>query len=254
MINLERLRLEGNPILDTTPIYPLTQRVPPVDIDIPIFEYRPWDINEDGNVNAVDSALVTAALRQSGDGIVNPRTDVNGDGQVDNQDLLLVTEHFDVKDAGAPLIGAGLAVLDPTTLEMLDRGVLKVELDRLIVESDDSQKYLRAIAFLQGLLAMLSPDETRLFANYPSPFNPETWIPYQLASDSDVQILIYDIRGVLVRHLKLGHQEAGYYTEKTSAAYWDGRNIVGERVASGIYFYQLQTEDASPLRKTVVLK
>jgi len=98
------------------------------------------------------------------------------------------------------------------------------------------------------------PDDTRLFPNYPNPFNPETWIPYQLANDSDVQITIYDTKGMLVRTLALGHQSAGYYTGRSHAAYWNGRNGLGERVASGVYFYQLKTDKISPMRKMVILK
>ena len=98
------------------------------------------------------------------------------------------------------------------------------------------------------------PDDTQLLANYPNPFNPETWIPYQLANSGAVQISIYDTRGMLVRALALGHQSAGYYTGRSRAAYWDGRNGLGERVASGIYFYQLQTDEISPMRKMVILK
>ncbi|MDE0553885.1 MAG: T9SS type A sorting domain-containing protein, partial [Candidatus Poribacteria bacterium] len=90
---------------------------------------------------------------------------------------------------------------------------------------------------------------------YPNPFNPETWIPYHLAESTDVKINIYDAQGVLVRALTLGHQTAGYYTSRSRAAYWDGRNAFGERVASGIYFYQLEAADEmSPLRKMVILK
>ena len=115
------------------------------------------------------------------------------------------------------------------------------------------------------------PDTTGLLANYPNPFNPETWIPYQLATAMDVQILIYNAGGILVRRLELGHQPAGTYTSRSRAAYWDGRNAIGERVASGIYFYQLQTDsgklqrtrspvgsnfsaEVSPMRKMVILK
>ena len=98
------------------------------------------------------------------------------------------------------------------------------------------------------------PSETVLSANYPNPFNPETWIPYQLSNTSDVKITIYDMRGTVVRRLDLGHQRAGYYTRRSRAAYWDGRNNRGERVASGIYFYQFEAENVSLLRKMVILK
>ena len=99
-----------------------------------------------------------------------------------------------------------------------------------------------------------TPTQTALLANYPNPFNPETWIPYQLAKPSDVKITIYDTRGAVVRQLALGHQHAGTYTSRSRAAYWDGRNNQGERVASGIYFYQLQTDNVSSLRKMLILK
>ena len=254
LANLEFLLLADNPILNTAPLYPLTQRVPPVDIDITVAQYPPWDVNEDGKVDAADSALVTAALGQSGAGIANSRTDVNGDGTVDNADLLLVTQNLDNNPGAAPAAMDTFALLDPESLAGLDRASLKATLDRLILESDGSQKYLHAIKLLQSVLSQLTPEETRLFANYPNPFNPETWIPYQLAKGSDVEIFIYDARGVLVRHLALGHQHAGYYTEKSRAAYWDGRNTVGERVASGIYFYRLQAENTSLLRKMLILK
>ena len=82
----------------------------------------------------------------------------------------------------------------------------------------------------------------------------ETWIPYGLANGMNVQISIYDISGELVRQLDLGHQRAGHYTQRSRAAYWDGRNEVGEHVATGIYFYQLQADNTSLLRKMVILK
>ena len=99
-----------------------------------------------------------------------------------------------------------------------------------------------------------APDENLLLPNYPNPFNPETWIPYQLATDTHVRITIYDTQGVVVRRLELGHQPAGYYTSRDRAAYWDGRNTLGESVASGLYFYQLETEQMSQMRKMVILK
>ena len=255
LASLTTLRLAGNPILDTAPLYSLTQRMPPVDIDIPVSQYAPWDVNADGSVNAVDSALVTAALGQSGTDIVDPRTDVNGDGTVDNADLLLVTDNFDNNVPISPTATDVLALLDPAVLKTLDRVAMKATLDRLLIETDGSLKYRRAIAFLQTLLTVLAqPEQTRLLANYPNPFNPETWIPYQLASSSNVEITIYDVKGIVVRHLALGHQPVGHYIEKNRAAYWNGRNAVGERVASGIYFYQLQADNVSLLRKMVILK
>ena len=117
-----------------------------------------------------------------------------------------------------------------------------------------SHTYQRGIAVLEQLLALVAPEATALLANYPNPFNPETWIPYHLANDTDVLLSIYDMDGALVRELDLGHQRAGYYTDRSRAAYWDGRNGLGERVASGVYFYQLRAGDYLKLRKMVILK
>lgn len=96
--------------------------------------------------------------------------------------------------------------------------------------------------------------ETVLLQNYPNPFKPRTWIPYQLANDTDVQITIYDTKGTLVCRLNLGHQKAGFYTYQTKAAYWDGWNEIGESVAAGVYFYTLATDDYTATRKMVILR
>jgi len=104
------------------------------------------------------------------------------------------------------------------------------------------------------------PHKTRLLANYPNPFNPETWIPFELADDANVKLQIYDVSGRLVRTLDLGHRSAGHYVERSAAAYWDGRNFSGERVASGMYLYRLTAKGqphgvaATAMRRMVILK
>ena len=100
----------------------------------------------------------------------------------------------------------------------------------------------------------VQPQETILAQNFPNPFNPETWIPYQLNKATEVSVQIFDVSGRLVRRLDLGWQPVGTYMTPSSAAYWDGRNVVGERVASGIYFYTLQTSDFAATRRMVILK
>ena len=96
--------------------------------------------------------------------------------------------------------------------------------------------------------------ESTLLANYPNPFNPETWIPYQLSAAADVSVSIYSVNGHLVRRLDLGHQVAGVYRNRSRAAYWDGRNAFGERVASGLYFYTLTAGDFTATRKMLIRK
>ena len=98
------------------------------------------------------------------------------------------------------------------------------------------------------------PEQNLLLQNYPNPFNPETWIPYQLSEDSPVSISIYDTTGKLVRTLSLGFQSAGFYNSQGRAAYWDGRNALGERVASGLYFYQLTTPSFQQTRRLLIVK
>ena len=102
--------------------------------------------------------------------------------------------------------------------------------------------------------ADLIPKRTELLANYPNPFNPETWLPYQVADDSAVTIRIYASTGQLVRQLDLGFQQAGYYVDTSRAAYWDGRNEAGEHLASGVYFYELRAGGSSSVRKMVIRK
>ena len=99
-----------------------------------------------------------------------------------------------------------------------------------------------------------APKKTVLLANYPNPFNPETWIPYRLAKAADVTLTIYAINGEVVRALALGHQSIGNYVNRSRAAYWDGRNAFGESVASGVYFYSLIADDFSATRKMLIAK
>jgi hypothetical protein len=111
---------------------------------------------------------------------------------------------------------------------------------------------------LESLELMRLPEETQLLANYPNPFNPETWIPFQLASDGEVMLQIHDASGKLVREFVLGHLRAGHYVHPSRALYWDGQNARGERVASGVYFYTLQVQTSerhlSLTRKLSILK
>ena len=106
------------------------------------------------------------------------------------------------------------------------------------------------------LLTRLSakPEQTRLLQNYPNPFNPETWIPFQLTKPADVTIHIYNAHGQLICTLWLGQQNAGFYVNRSKAAYWNGRNESGERVASGLYFYQLKAGDFTATRRMVIVK
>ena len=201
------------------------------------------DVNGDGIVNIQDLVLVSSNLGQTGES----RTDVNGDGVVNIQDLVMVAGVLGQGTAASPSLHAsdleGLTAAD--TEQMLTQA-------RQLALTDPT--YLRGIAMLEQLLALLLPKETALLPNYPNPFNPETWIPYQLAEPSEVTLHIYAVNGTLVRVLALGHQSAGRYQTHSRAAYWDGRNFVGEAVASGIYFYTLTAGGFTATRKMLIRK
>jgi len=113
---------------------------------------------------------------------------------------------------------------------------------------------INTIGIIGRLTSLDKPEEFALLQNFPNSFNPETWIPYQLAEEVDVAIRIYNASGQLVRTLNLGYKQAGFYTNKDKAAYWDGRNELGEQVASGVYFYQIKAGDFVSTKKFVMLK
>ncbi|MDP6599538.1 MAG: Ig-like domain-containing protein, partial [Candidatus Poribacteria bacterium] len=119
-----------------------------------------------------------------------------------------------------------------------------------VTEQDINQGWIQ----LPDLVAREIPAETQLLPNYPNPFNPETWIPFDLAEDAPVEIEIYSEKGTLVRRLPLGYTDAGIYRQQDKAAYWDGRNANGEQIASGVYFYRIQAGDYNQIRKMVILK
>jgi len=98
------------------------------------------------------------------------------------------------------------------------------------------------------------PTTTQLLANYPNPFNPETWIPFELADDAAVTVTIYEVQGQRIRQLQLGLVTAGRYVTADQAAYWDGKTETGEAVSSATYFYQLRAGDYTETRKMVILK
>ena len=204
--------------------------------------YLAVDVNKDGVVNIQDLVLVGSNFGQTGENAA----DVNGDGVVDIVDLVKVSAALGSTADAPSFYSQSLAMLTTTDVQSW-----LTQAQHLNLTDIASQ---RGIRFLEQLLTVLSPEKTVLLPNYPNPFNPETWIPYQLANPSDVQIVIYDTRGITIRHLTLGHQPAGYYTTRDRAAYWDGRNNLGERVATGIYFCQLQADSMSLLRKMVILQ
>ena len=127
-------------------------------------------------------------------------------------------------------------------------------IDQLGSNSNRSNAEEIALNVLKAILPERLPTQTQLLANYPNPFNPETWIPFQLAQDSTVTAKIYDLTGKQIRMIELGYVPAGNYVESNRAIYWDGRSENGEQVSSGSYFYQLQVDEYTETKKMVILK
>ena len=224
----------------------------PYEIAAYPFNFKPrYDVNRDELLNIFDLILVGQSLSQA-----NPQTDVNGDGTVNIFDLIAVSQHLG--ESITPL-APGIGTWPPP---VLDSTTIQAWIDMAYAADDGSETFRQGIANLKRLLLTAGnadlrslPNKTALLANYPNPFNPETWIPYHLSNDADVTLTIYDTKGVLVRQLDLGHQQAGYYTNRTRAAYWDGRNHLGEAVGSAASIStSLSAGDYSTIRKMVILK
>ena len=204
------------------------------------------DLNADGVVNVRDLIIVVSQFGQTGTG--QDVADVNKDGVVNIQDLVLVAGAFSVP------VTISAPTAHPQVVETLTAEEVQRWLHGAKQLGHKNATMARGIEVLEDLLALLMPTETALLHNYPNPFNPETWIPYQLKTPSAVRIAIYNPHGILVRELSLGYQVAGRYTSRARAAYWDGRNTVGEPIASGLYFYTLTAGDFSATRRMVILK
>ncbi|MDE0323376.1 MAG: hypothetical protein OXN27_05590, partial [Candidatus Poribacteria bacterium] len=169
------------------------------------------DVNRDGVVDVQDLAYVGLQYGKTG----TNAADINGDGIVNVDDFVLVAAAV---DAAAAAPAARAQVQSHFTAAQLQGWLTDAR-----TSGNTSHTYQRGIAVIEGLLALLAPEATALLANYPNPFNPETWIPYQLSKPASVTLTIYDIQGHVVRALDLGHQRAGLYQTRSRAAYWDGR-------------------------------
>ena len=233
------------------------------------------DLNNDGTTNIQDLVIIASAMTAAQDDNIGALLDLaagiayfigdvtreikkfqepfdlNGDGKINILDLVIVASELHGGDAAAPSIRSHQASGDLTAADVQQWLGQARQLDL------KNPTMHRGIQVLQHILAVLKvevPQDTALLPNYPNPFNPETWIPYQLATPADVTLTIYDIQGRVVRDLDLGHQRAGMYQSKSRAAYWDGRNAVGEPVASGVYFYTLTAGEFSATRKLLIRK
>ena len=206
------------------------------------------DVNGDGVVDIDDLVAVNSALLTEATG---NNADVNQDGIINIADLVLVAAAIATSEAA---VAAAPAVIADQAAKQLTPADVQRWLTQAHAANLTDATAKRGILFLEHLLSVLTPEKTALLPNYPNPFNPETWIPYQLSEPVDVTLTIYDIQGHIVRNLDLGHQRAGMYQSRARAAHWDGRNDTGEPVASGAYFYMLKAGTFTATRKMLILK
>ena len=211
----------------------------PSVIDLSLHES---DITGDGVLSIHDLLLVAANFGQTGTTVI----DVNSDEVVDIADLIKIASELEI------------AAVKPELNYDLDVVPSIAEVKTWINEAKQLDLFdpinWKGVDFLIKLLKAITPNRTSLLPNYPNPFNPDTWIPYQLAQPTDVTIHIYATNGDVIRTLDLGHQTIGLYHHRGSAAYWDGTNELGEAVASGIYFYTFTAGTFTATRKMVIRK
>ena len=236
----------------------------------------PGDTNRDGNVNVFDILPVgrfwglTGELRRKGNSSwrLQPAiswsnkqatyADANGDGVINLDDV------FTINDNWKKIVDGGIALPVPNSpiqSQFSDSEMIEIyekmyfglkNRSREIGAGSELAVALRKI--IDQLRMQSIPTVTKLLNNYPNPFNPETWIPFQLAEPQEVSIAIYDLKGRKVRGLDLGYKKAGYYLSRAKAAYWDGRSDWGELIASGIYFYRIKAGNFSGQKRLIILK
>ena len=208
------------------------------------------DANLDGQVNVLDLIVVASSFNEQPPG--NPLADTNKDGVVNVLDLAFVAKHLG-QNAAAPSQMEFIKSIPSTAKEIIAAHRALNELEAIPNKSHGVQI---AIELLRHYLSLADRNvkETKLLPNYPNPFNPDTWIPYQLSEGSTVTVKIYDVSGGLVRTIEVGHKPVGYYLTREKAVYWDGRNQNGEPVSSGIYFYTLEANNYTETRRMAIVK
>ena len=239
----------------------------------------PLDVDGDGQITVIDLAIVALFYGTEVPLGMSLPADVNADGIVNILDLTAVAQGIDAANSSNP--GLSLQEVETALLAAAEqaaelkaiaeapnalsrgnltyRNVAAALIDAKQLATSDMHLKKGVPIILEELLQLLTemkaiPEASALLPNYPNPFNPETWMPYHLAKATDVTLTIHDLHGRVVRVLDFGHQQAGIYQSRGRAAYWDGKNQIGEKVASGLYFYTLTTSDFTATRKMLIAK
>ena len=237
-----------------------------------------WDVNRDATIDIFDLVLVAKHFGKTNDQITNHYVDVNGDEIVDIDDLVLVAKHFEENDNAAPTLTRMMDIAprsnfdtgplmpsianQPTYTEMdfNQLGKALAALRRQSHLTSNARKAIEALRFWVETLKqrvnlnseLSTGTKTRGLPVYPNPFNPEVWIPFELAAPAGVEIAIYTPAGRLVHRLNLGFRLAGRYHRRDNAAHWNGRNEVGDLVGSGVYFCVMRVETLNGEQHTFV--
>ncbi|HID55286.1 TPA: choice-of-anchor D domain-containing protein, partial [Candidatus Poribacteria bacterium] len=239
---------------------------------IPALEVWPGDTDNNGEVSILDILPIGRFWGERGEkrvpqqskwqmGLTPKRgwsppeaafADADGNGVVDEKDVLVIARNWRKRRAeGTPA---------PEANDYMKLLAQKMWLDRYrkmyhaLEEMGEIEGAIELRHMLKRLITALKPVRSMLLANYPNPFNPDTWIPFVLGEKGEVVIRIYDLQGRVVRELKLGYREAGYYLDKGKAARWDGRNEKGEEVASGVYLIELKVGEFRSVKKALMTK
>jgi len=217
-----------------------------------------WDINRDYVIDIFDLVVLGENFGRKITRELRPNPDVNRDSVVDVYDFVKVGAKFgwtyDPTSTGVvPAVARStIGPTDKVNVDFLKKVLDQVRRHPLADTPDFVKTRQLLLSLIKGTL--LTPVETRLLVNYPNPFNPETWIPFELANDALVTVRIYGQRGNIVRHMDIGYRPAGYYVTRDKAVYWDGKNDKGEPMSSGTYFYQISAGIYEATRKMIILK
>ena len=204
------------------------------------------DINGDDAVDIFDLVMVAGQFGRTGN---NLSGDVNGDEDINIFDLVMIAGNF----------GQGKVVAAPTMINEIglttdQKRNIESLVDQLESKYNLSSPEKAVLKLLRVILTKQLPKKTQLLPNYPNPFNPETWIPFELHQNTNVSLTIFDLKGNQVKKIDLGYSQPGKYVSHDKAIYWNGKNDNGEKVASGTYFYTIHTNNYTQTKKMVILK